>query len=1293
MELKEHRTKTVVDDIYKKPNKNHSNVAEIEKEGFDGDNNFIDYFMIIGVKPEIYKNSYLYNSNSIDEINNNLIPQIITKFPKIDKKHIVVENSLPQQIFPHGFNAIESETQPENQFFSVILDNQLYSATYTHKFIACLLIYENIENYEILNEKYKSTDILSKMMRSNSITGNIQIPNEKYKNFYIPKCLCLVSVYPDFNRFQEILNSLYNITMSNQFNNLYIDRIIEKMVMEIPKLPRGLKKIYLSLPPNTIIDLTEKKMNDFPGININLSKFFDSFDIANIIDIFRYLLFETKLIFFSSNLYELTNSIMSMLSLIFPFKYQFQIVSILPKDLYNFIETISPYIFGINETYDENFFKNNKVNLEDATICIIDLDRNKYFIRIKNEKMLNKDFPPFPKNLKEKLEKDFSKYRKEKKEKEANNKLKETKNANAKRDEENSAYQLIFYNFMISLLKDYPKFLSKDYGVSKDISMSIKDMIDLNAYASLYGANEKEFYSRIFSTQMFIEFIYKRMMPKNYNEKVEILFFEEKINETKGKKSFFKSKDIIPNALLASKEYDYDNKTVYIDCSTEIGVTEKLYNYILANKEEAEKLFINNGYDIDIDVGNKLINFKYHIFPALLSEKFFVLNYEYYKKPELYYLAIDEINLKIVNKSNLQFNIKTKELLTEEGNDIYLCYLIIWSLSLWYTDEWERESRFLQMIEVIEKVQGHEIQIFELLFKALVDIKWSDKDIILLYKKFIHLNLNPTWKIFSMVSKIIKKKANAKNKKELLSQETKFQQLKSQKKRSLHTTKTFEDLVNFRSRTLKSKLVDDKILSEDVIFYAYSKCQTCGKNVNLINLCSNLYQLKAKPFTISQKGSFVSNTGSILISNCNFNLEEEDIKKKIETEDHFKCPYKHQKEGDSEYSRFKLKLNHGIELFNLKMKNNEDYTSKSFLTLLMSPSTMKNELLKLSKKLEEDNEKFDVENFKYNNKRLFWNLVWFFELNDMDVSFMLPYSGEVQDEKALDLELLKEFIDRRYKPEKEINLEKIVKNKDLNLDFLLCSNRDSFLGQNINEDEIKNNLFKKNKIRYEKYDLVIQKIFRFHLSDKKGMISYLSLNVYSENLGYNDYPTQFKEAPEITLSYLNELENRNKNITYKDSNDVKLSIKKNPMLILDEKNPDFTANKGSNLSNNKNFTKLNTVNFKTQKDKKNLLVRPKLTRARKREMPGENPNTEDINKINKEIEENNEIKENMEEEEDIDVLSKFKESQKREENDDLEKLKLEKMKNNKLPTKLNGFRRSTLRDGILGEDTNENIIG
>ena len=72
--------------------------------------------------------------------------------------------------------------------------------------------------------------------------------------------------------------------------------------------------------------------------------------------------------------------------------------------------------------------------------------------------------------MKEKMEKDYNKC---KKEKESNNKTSESKDPNINRDEENSEYQLTFYNFMIFLLKDYPKFLSKDYGMTKDISMSL----------------------------------------------------------------------------------------------------------------------------------------------------------------------------------------------------------------------------------------------------------------------------------------------------------------------------------------------------------------------------------------------------------------------------------------------------------------------------------------------------------------------------------------------------------------------------------------------------------------------------------------------------------------------------------------------------------------------------------------------------------------------------------------------------------------------------------------------------
>ena len=158
------------------------------------------------------------------------------------------------------------------------------------------------------------------------------------------------------------------------------------------------------------------------------------------------------------------------------------------------------------------------------------------------------------------------------------------------------------------------------------------------------------------------------------------------------------------------------------------------------------------------------------------------------------------------------------------GNDLYLCYLIIWSLILWYTDSWEREFRFLEMVGIIEKVERNEIEIFELLFKAIVNY-CNDKDTVLLYKKFIRLNLNPTWSIFSLVSKIIKKKSNVKNKKQLLNQQTKFKDLKSNT--YIIENKTTNETNNFRSMTLKTREIDDNILSEDVIFYAFIYCKYC----------------------------------------------------------------------------------------------------------------------------------------------------------------------------------------------------------------------------------------------------------------------------------------------------------------------------------------------------------------------------------------------------------------------------------------------------------------------------------
>ena len=52
-------------------------------------------------------------------------------------------------------------------------------------------------------------------------------------------------------------------------------------------------------------------------------------------------------------------------------------------------------------------------------------------------------------------------------------------------------------------------------------------------------------------------------------------------------------------------------------------------------------------------------------------------------------------------------------------NYLYLSWLEVWAFSFWYIDKKERPYRFNQMIDVLNKVLHHEMNILNLLFDVL----------------------------------------------------------------------------------------------------------------------------------------------------------------------------------------------------------------------------------------------------------------------------------------------------------------------------------------------------------------------------------------------------------------------------------------------------------------------------------------------------------------------------------------------------------------------------------------------
>ena len=166
------------------------------KEELDQANNLIDYFLILGLEPNIFMNKWLYE-NDLDTINKiykeKLKPKILSSFPCFEKHTIAFDDSILTHCFPDGFELVTSQCKPNSKLFSFILDNNYFNLNYPQKYLTCLLFYENIAGYRLLyeqnqklSENHDDPDVYNIIPEMSDAVKSI-----KGKNIYIPKCLLI----------------------------------------------------------------------------------------------------------------------------------------------------------------------------------------------------------------------------------------------------------------------------------------------------------------------------------------------------------------------------------------------------------------------------------------------------------------------------------------------------------------------------------------------------------------------------------------------------------------------------------------------------------------------------------------------------------------------------------------------------------------------------------------------------------------------------------------------------------------------------------------------------------------------------------------------------------------------------------------------------------------------------------------------------------------------------------------------------------------------------------------------
>ena len=906
------------------------NFSEEEQKFFTSDNNYIEYFFEVGIKPDIFKDTTITPDLNLEKINSKLSPEIISKFPYFDKKPLTIDSTIIDFIFPKEFKAIEGKTAPNSEYYTVILDNPFYSLDYSYKYIGCLVIYESLNIYKKIYDNY---------------ANDSEKQNDDFKNIFIPKCLCLASVNPDIKKFELILEGIYDLIMKGK--NYFIDDIIERLICQTPKIPRGIKKIMLKIDDKNI-DLTEKKLNELTTVNVNLKILFSSFKIEKIVEIFKLMLYETKMIFFSTKKGEITNYILSFILLLKPFIYQYRILSILPQKFYYFLVVNNHGIYGVNELYTQNFFTNNNLNIGNELTCIVDLDKKDYYLLNKPTKNL----PGIPKHLKEKLDKRTEEYKKSKK----------------KTGDKDEDYQEIFYRFMINLLKDYPKFLKKN----STESTKLKDMFDNIGFINSQSTGDKSFFEKIIYSQMFADFIEKRLIPRDPKEKINALFFEEKLNVKYAQKKIFGGNKILgQNVLLSSKDFDYEKNPEIIDLIGNSPYT-KLDNETINffSKENINKeICLPRGYKVREGNTKKELYFDYYLFPTLLSEELFKYNCKNYIVPNNYILSITKMSEFILNNCFIKFDETLKNKSGELLNDIYISYLILFSICLSYMDKEERKVRFSNLLQILLKIDKHDIEVIELFFNCLIQLK-EEELAVHLYTLFNQMHINLSWGIFLIMSKILH---NGQEKYSAIMKDIKYGRASSVKSINRIPQNITKNENKFRKRSIKLPGIDDGILGEQIFFDVFGVCLNCKININLEKICEE--------------------------------LSPKDLDK---NNNRFKCRC-----GDWNLQKLNFKI--GTELYNNNITTNHSSLKEG--VILYSPTNLRKKLKDISMSLNGNN--FDVNNFRLNYPEEFWNSIWYFKLKELDISFMLPYISPIYINKTGKENNINNFLKFVFEEEKD----------------------------------------------------------------------------------------------------------------------------------------------------------------------------------------------------------------------------------------------------------------------------------
>ena len=679
-------------------------------------NNLIQNFYVIGYSLEDFfqmksQKSGTFSDIFKDPLKFEITPKLISKFPKFDKNNnSITDDLIISHCFPKGLNIIDKPNEAKMTHFEFNFDNipsnylDEEKSIYSKIYFNCLEFFEPLSQYvklkkEIIERSAKNKIVIENLDKNEKITEETE---KQFQSFFVPKVICFASLLPFGNELKEILNNIYdyylvnsNLTDNNENNKnslIPLEKLIEQIVIRIPAPISSNAEVSVSFKFNNLKS-ANKSLNFqkiiFPIYNIkepyikyyqsiSLGECFNYFNsIEDIIKIFRYMLLEVPLLFFSTDKSALSLFVNDFLSLLNPFEYVLPHIAVLPNELYGLINSEPKFIFGINENYSKDFFTKNNIDL-DKSIVIVYLNSEK-----KNESKIIDDIKKMEDSeclvINEQLKKkdndrntdeyifyngsyvnliniDFPYYFKKKTISALNTYISSIKKKYSLSDSEslikekfNYKIQNIFFKIFIYIMSGYSDHLlnSKYFGKciknkneGDDIRFKnsekdfIKELFNLDLFISNQSKDHQLFYFAFCNTKLFMNFFREKIYLNNEIDIVKQEQFDQFIYLKKHKESRKKSdnKGLYENFRKCIMDKDPIEQTVDILISNESHFTRPEVTEILKDNNQ---FMVLSKYGQLIQGKNKkgknfeLPTINYFVFPKLLfDDSFFNDNYE-----------------------------------------------------------------------------------------------------------------------------------------------------------------------------------------------------------------------------------------------------------------------------------------------------------------------------------------------------------------------------------------------------------------------------------------------------------------------------------------------------------------------------------------------------------------------------------------------------------------------------------------------------------------------------------------